>query len=134
MKELPQIRGLKPFKGKGELRRRLHDVEQQLAGVHRTMRQLKGESHAIRGRTFGLETHIRNGPESLMLRWRHLAGRHAIWERDIEPSLVGFPVELQAWYRRANVASVVLNVQERCLRYERSALQRLLEWLRTSTE
>lgn len=132
MKELPQIRGLKAFKGKGELRRRMHDVEQQLAAVHRRMRQFKGESHAIRGRTFGLETEIRNGPESLMLRWRFSAGRHAIWERDIEPMLASFPMELQAWYRRANVASVILNVQERCLRYERSALQRLLDWLRAS--
>ena len=134
MKELPQIRGLKPFKGKGELRRRLHDVEQQLTAVHGSMRQFKDQSRDIRGRTFALETHIRNGPESLMLRWRNLAGPHAIWERDIEPSLGGFPVELQAWYRRANVAAVVLNVQERCLRYERSALQRLLERLRGSNE
>lgn len=110
----------------------MHDVEQQLAAVHRRMRQFKDESHAIRGRTFALETQIRNGRESLMLRWRLLVGRHAIWERDIEPSLGGFPAELQAWYRRANVTSVVLNVQERCLRYERSALQRLLEWLRAS--
>ena len=112
----------------------MHDVEQQLAAVHRRMRQFKGESHAIRGRTFGLETEIRNGPESLMLRWRFSAGRHAIWGRDIEPMLAGFPMELQAWYRRANVASVILNVQERCLRYERSALQRLLEWLRAGEE
>ena len=134
MKELPQIRGLKPFKGKGELRRRMNDVERELAGVHRTMRQLKDESRAIRGRTFALDTHIRNGPESLMLRWRYLAGPHAVWERDIEPSLGAFPEQLQAWYRRANVASVILNVQERCLRYERSALQRLLEWLRMSKE
>ena len=110
----------------------MHDVEQQLAGVHRTMRHLKGESHAIRGKTFALETHTRSGPESLMLRWRCLAGPYAVWERDIEPSLGGFPSELQAWYRKANVASVILNVQERCLRYERSALQRLLEWLRAS--
>jgi hypothetical protein len=112
----------------------MHDVEQQLTAVHRSMRQLKDGSRAIRGRTFALETYVRNGPDSLMLRWRYLAGRHAIWERDIEPSLRGFPAELQAWYRRANVAIVVLNVQERCLRYERSALQRLLDWLRTSKE
>ena len=134
MKELQQIRCLKPFKGKGEVRRRLHDVDQQLRAVHRSMRQFKDESRAIRGRTFALETYVRNGPGSLMIRWRYLTGRHAIWERDIEPSLGGFPAELQAWYRRTNVASVVLNVQERCLRYERSALQRLLEWLRTSKE
>ncbi len=132
MKALQQIRCLKPFKGKGEVRRRLHDVEQQLSAVHRSMRQFKDESRAIRGRTFALETYVRNGPESLMIRWRYMAGRHAIWERDIEPSLGGFPAELQAWYRKANVASVILNVQERCLRYERSALQRLLEWLRAS--
>jgi hypothetical protein len=69
-----------------------------------------------------------------MIRWRYLTGRHAIWERDIEPSLGGFPEQLRAWYRRTNVASVILNVQERCLRYERSALQRLLEWLRTNKE
>lgn len=134
MKALQQVRCLKPFKGKGEVRRRLHDVEQQLTAVRRSMRQFKDESRAIRGRTFALETYVRNGPESLMIRWRYLTGRHAIWERDIEPSLGGFPAELQAWYRRANVASVVLNVQERCLRYERSALQRLLEWLRASKE
>jgi hypothetical protein len=96
------------------------------------MRQLKEESRAIRGRIFGLHTYVRNG--SVELRWRYLTGRHAIWERDIEPSLARFPVELQAWYRRANVASGILNVQERCLRYERSALQRLLEWLRSSKE
>lgn len=112
----------------------MHDVEQQLAGVHGTMRRLKDESHAIRGRTFALETHIRNGPDSLMLRWRYVAGRHAVWQRDIEPSLGGFPAQLQVWYRRVNVASVVLNVQERCLRYERSALQRLLAWLRAREE
>jgi hypothetical protein len=94
------------------------------------MRQLKAESHAIRGRTFALKTHIRNGPESLMLRWRYLGGRHAIWERDIEPALDRFPSELRAWYRRANVASVILNVQEQCLRYERVALQELLGRLR----
>lgn len=134
MKALQQIRCLKPFKGKGEVRRRLHDVDQQLRAVHRSMRQFKDESCAIRGRTFALGTYVRNGPDSLMIRWRYLTGRHAIWERDIEPSLGGFPAELQAWYRRTNVASVVLNVQERCLRYERSALQRLLEWLRTSKE
>ena len=110
----------------------MHDLEQQLAGVHKTMRHLRSESHAIRGKTFALETHPRSGPESLMLRWRSLAGPYAVWERDIEPSLRGFPAELQAWYRKANVASVILNVQERCLRYERSALQRLLEWLRAS--
>ena len=112
----------------------MHDVEQQLAGVHRTMRQLKDESHAIRSRTFALETQVRNGPESLMLRWRYLAGRHAVWQRDIEPSLDRFPAELRAWYRTVNVASVILNVQERCLRYERSALQRLLEWLHAGEE
>ena len=61
---------------------------------------------------------------------RYLAGRHAIWERDILPSLDRFPAELRAWYRRANVASAILNVQERCLRYERVALQGLLERLR----
>ena len=132
MKDLQQIRCLKPFKGKGELRRRMHDVEQQLAAVHRSMRHLKDESRAIRGGTFALEKYVRNRPESLMLRWRYLSGRHAIWGRDIEPSLGGFPEQLQAWYRKANVASVILNVQERCLRYERSALQRLLEWLRAS--
>ena len=132
MKERPRIRGLKPFKGKGELRQRMHDVEQQLAGVHRSMRQLKSESNAIRSKTFALETHPRSGPQSLMLRWRCLAGPYAVWERDIEPSLGDFPEQLQAWYRRANVASVILNVQERCLRYERSALQRLLERLRAS--
>ena len=127
MKGLQQIRCLKPFKGKGEVRQRAHVVEQQLTAIHGYMRRLKQESRAIRGRIFGLDTYARNG--SVELRWRYQAGRHAIWKRDIEPSLTGFPVELQAWYRRANVASAILNVQERCLRYERSALQRLLEWL-----
>ena len=132
MKELQQIRCLKPFKGKGDVRRRAHDVEQHLTAIHGYMRRLKQESRAIRGRIFGLDTYARNG--SVELRWRYLAGRHAIWKRDIEPSLASFPAELQAWYRRANVASAILNVQERCLRYERSALQRLLGWLRTSKE
>lgn len=132
MRGLQQIRCLKPFKGKGDVRRRAHDVEQQLTAIHGRMRRLKEESRAIRGRIFGLDTYVRNG--SVELRWRYLAGRHAIWKRDIESALAGFPAELQAWYRKANVAGVILNVQERCLRYERSALQRLLEWLRTSKE
>ncbi len=120
----------KAFKGKGDLRRRMHEVEQQLTVLHRRMRQLKDETRAIRGRVFGLETYVRNGREAMMLRWRYLMGRHAIWGRDIEPSLESFPEEVQAWYRRANVASAILNVQERCLRYERVAMQRLLDRLR----
>ena len=120
----------KPFKGKGDLRRRMHDVERQLAVLHQRMRQLKDETRAIRGRVFALETYIKHGRASLMLRWRYTVGRHAIWERDILPSLDRFPAELRAWYRRANVASTILNVQERCLRYERVALQGLLERLR----
>jgi hypothetical protein len=104
----------------------MHDVEQQMAVLHRRMRQLKDETRAIPGRVFALETYARNGRDALALRWRYLAGRHAIWERDIEPSLDRFPAELRAWYRRANVASVILNVQERCLRYERAALEELL--------
>ena len=130
-----QLRGCtKAFKGKGGLRQRMHEVEQQLAAVHRQMRRLKDDSRTIRGKVFALETYVRHGGEAVMLRWRYLVGRHAIWERDIQPSLDRFPAELQAWYRRANVASVILNVQERCLRYERSALQRLLEWLRAGEE
>lgn len=119
----------KAFKGKGDLRRRLHDVEQQLAVLQRRMRQLKEETRAVRGRVFALETYVKHGSETVTLRWRLLVGKHAIWERDIEPLLGGFPAELQAWYRRANVTAVILNVQERCLRYERLALRRLLDRL-----
>ena len=110
----------------------MHEVEQQLTALHQRMRQLKEETRAIRGSVFALETYFRHGRGATLLRWRYLVGRHAIWERDIEPSLRGFPEELQAWYRKANGASVILNVHERCLRYERSALQRLLEWLSAS--
>ena len=112
----------------------MHEVEQQLTALHQRMRQLKEETRAIRGSVFALETYFRHGRGATLLRWRYLVGRHAIWERDIEPSLGSFPAGLQAWYRRTNVASVILNVQERCLRYERSALRRLLEWLRASEE
>ena len=57
-------------------------------------------------------------------------GGHAIWERDIEPQIAGFPEALQAWYRDVNTETLMLNVQERCLRYERRALKKLLERLR----
>lgn len=129
---LPPRGGLKPFKGKGDVYRRVHDVEQELIVVQRQMRQLKRESRTIRGKVFALDTDVKHRRRSVMLRWRYLGGRHAVWKRDIEPSLASFPRELQAWYRKANVATVILNVQEQCLRYERSALQRLLERLRAS--
>ena len=120
----------KAFKGKGEVRRRLRDVEQQLTVLNRRMRQLKDQTRQVRGRRFALATFVKHGRQSVGLRWRYLLGWHATWERDIEPELGMFPVELQTWYRRVNMAAAILNVQERCLRYERLALKRLLERLR----
>ena len=112
------------------MRRRVRDVEQQLTVLNRRMRQLKEQTRQVRGWHFALQACVKHGRESVTLRWRYRLGWNAMWERDIEPSLGMFPVELQTWYRRANMAAAILNVQERCLRYERLALKRLLERLR----
>lgn len=120
----------KAFKGKGDLRRRLREVEQQLIVLNRRMRQLKEHTRQVRGRHFALATYVKHRRESVLLGWRHVLGWNATWERDVEPSLEMFPVELQTWYRRVNMAAAILNVQERCLRYERLALRKLLQRLR----
>jgi hypothetical protein len=120
----------KAFKGKGELRQRLHEVERQLEVLRRRMRQLKDQTRSVRGRLFALETYVKRGAAAMNLRWRLAVGKHALWERDIEPALDGFPADMQAWYRRTNVAALILNVQERCLRYEAVALGKLLLRLR----
>lgn len=124
---MPQPRSCtKAFKGKGELRQRLHEVERQLTVLHGCMRQLKDQTRSVRGRLFALETYVKHGSGAVTLRWRMLVGKHALWERDVEPALADFPADMQAWYRRANVAAAILNVQERCLRYEGVALRKLL--------
>jgi hypothetical protein len=56
-------------------------------------------------------------------------GKHALWERDIEPLLHHFPVALQAWYRELNVEAQMLNAEERCLRYAYRTLSHLLDQL-----
>ncbi len=120
----------KAFKGKGELRQRLHEVERQLDVLRRRMGQMKDQTRSVRGRLFALETYVKRGAGAMNLRWRLVVGKHALWERDIEPALAGFPADMQAWYRRAHVAALILNVQERCLRYEAVALGKLLLRLR----
>ena len=119
----------KAFKGKADLRRRLRDVEQQLRVLNRGMRQLKDQTRQVRGR-FALETCVKHRRESLSLRWRYRLGWNATWERDVEPALAMFPVELQRWYRQVNGTAAIMNVRERCLRYERAALTKLLAQLR----
>jgi hypothetical protein len=94
------------------------------------MRQLKDQTRQVRGRHFALATYVKHRRESVLLGWRYVLGWNATWERDVEPSLGMFPVELQTWYRRVNMAAAILNVQERCLRYERLALKKLLLRLR----
>jgi hypothetical protein len=62
-----------------------------------------------------------------MLRWRMALGKHALWERDIEPLLHRFPVTLQDWYRAVNLEAQMLNAEERCLRYAYRTWSRLLD-------
>src|SRR5687767_8152114 len=116
---LPPNGGTKAFKGKGDVRRRMREVEQQLTVLHHLMRQLKDQTRAVRGRVFALEVDERPRREWVLLRWRYLLGQHALWARDIGPSLVAFPEGLQTWYRHVNMTASILNAQERCLRYER---------------
>ena len=111
----------------GDARRRTREVEYQLNAVRRRMWELREQTRAIRGRVFVLEMDERPKREWVLLRWRYLLGRHATWEPDIEPEIVEFPEALQAWYRSVNTEMLMLNVQERCLRYERRALKKLLE-------
>jgi len=129
IKAPPSDGGTKGFKGKGDARRRMREVEHQLNAVRRRMWELKHQTRAIRGRVFALEMDERPRREWVLLRWRYLLGGHAIWERDIEPQIAGFPEALQAWYRGVNTETLMLNVQERCLRYERRALRGLLRRL-----
>lgn len=121
--------GTKGFKGKGDPRWRMREVGQQIAVVRRRMHELKEQTRAVPRRSFALEMDVRRRREWVLLRWRWMLGQHATWERDIEPRLEWFPAELQTWYRHVNMETVILNVQERCLRYERRALRKLLRSL-----
>ena len=119
----------KAFKGKGELRRRLREVEQQLLLRLRLMRELSDRTRRVRGRTFALALYAKHRRQSVSLGWRYVLGWNATWERDIEPELGRFPVELQVWYHDVNRAALILNAEERCLRYERETLKKLLDRL-----
>lgn len=125
----PPFGGIKGFKGKGALRRRLRQLEDARSEVHRRMQQLSMATRDMRVRYFAMEMD-RNRPDAaLMLRWRMTLGNHALWGRDIEPLLHRFPVELQNWYRALNIEAQMLNAEERCLRYTHRTLSRLLDQL-----
>lgn len=125
----PPFLGIKGFKGKGALRRRLRQLEDDRSMVHRRMQQLCMATRDMRIRYFFMEIDRNRAEGALMLRWRMALGKHALWGRDIEPLLHRFPIELQDWYRRLNVEAQMLNAEERCLRYAYRTLSRLLNQL-----
>jgi|JI10StandDraft_1071094.scaffolds.fasta_scaffold1203412_2 hypothetical protein len=120
---------LKAFKGKGEIARQIEVARARLATVWEDMAALTESSKQMPGHSFYLFLHRytdQKGELGITLRWRMTGGKHATWEV-IRPIVGQLPVQMQQWYREANVIALYLNMQDKTVRTEIRNLEQLLK-------